>query len=300
VSYFLGHDSRGAGDKTGQSVPFTRRRYRAKGNKSLFALCLIPGKDMIKIGRNEPCPCGSGKKFKKCHMGREDELVLHELEDISDEISGRITGLPEVSYGRSKEIADALDMKGLTGSDIGIKFVDLKKYADLNIIGSPQSKISKEEKSGGLFINVYKTLKTDPDHIYLAISPDIEDSTLTHQLAHVLDYLAGSKIMPGSLSPLALEIGIPVDHLEHPEEFGYWFTYLKERFDIQQDADDTIISYLYDNGMLIKGQEIEQKNSLILKSRSDQIFKFLGERSQEINTLIRDLPGYIGERVVKN
>lgn len=21
----------------------------------------------IQIGRNEPCPCGSGKKFKKCH-----------------------------------------------------------------------------------------------------------------------------------------------------------------------------------------------------------------------------------------
>jgi uncharacterized protein YecA (UPF0149 family) len=23
-----------------------------------------------KIGRNEPCPCGSGKKYKKCHEGR--------------------------------------------------------------------------------------------------------------------------------------------------------------------------------------------------------------------------------------
>ncbi len=22
----------------------------------------------VKIGRNKPCPCGSGKKFKKCHM----------------------------------------------------------------------------------------------------------------------------------------------------------------------------------------------------------------------------------------
>ena len=22
-----------------------------------------------KIGRNEPCPCGSGKKFKRCHGG---------------------------------------------------------------------------------------------------------------------------------------------------------------------------------------------------------------------------------------
>jgi uncharacterized protein YchJ len=22
-----------------------------------------------KIGRNEPCPCGSGMKYKKCHLG---------------------------------------------------------------------------------------------------------------------------------------------------------------------------------------------------------------------------------------
>jgi uncharacterized protein len=25
-----------------------------------------PGRDPIKVGRNDPCPCGSGKKFKKC------------------------------------------------------------------------------------------------------------------------------------------------------------------------------------------------------------------------------------------
>jgi uncharacterized protein len=24
---------------------------------------------VVKVGRNEPCPCGSGKKFKKCHGG---------------------------------------------------------------------------------------------------------------------------------------------------------------------------------------------------------------------------------------
>ncbi|MCC6620795.1 MAG: SEC-C domain-containing protein [Deltaproteobacteria bacterium] len=29
---------------------------------------------MVKVGRNDPCPCGSGKKFKKCHEGREHEL----------------------------------------------------------------------------------------------------------------------------------------------------------------------------------------------------------------------------------
>ena len=25
------------------------------------------GADFENVGRNDPCPCGSGKKFKKCH-----------------------------------------------------------------------------------------------------------------------------------------------------------------------------------------------------------------------------------------
>ena len=28
-----------------------------------------------KIGRNEPCPCGSGKKFKQCHLGQEEVVA---------------------------------------------------------------------------------------------------------------------------------------------------------------------------------------------------------------------------------
>ena len=29
---------------------------------------------MGKIGRNDPCPCGSGKKYKRCCIDREDDL----------------------------------------------------------------------------------------------------------------------------------------------------------------------------------------------------------------------------------
>lgn len=29
------------------------------------------------IGRNAPCPCGSGKKYKRCHLGTKDELMDH-------------------------------------------------------------------------------------------------------------------------------------------------------------------------------------------------------------------------------
>lgn len=31
-----------------------------------------PGKSMEKVGRNDPCPCGSGKKYKKCHGAGND------------------------------------------------------------------------------------------------------------------------------------------------------------------------------------------------------------------------------------
>ena len=27
----------------------------------------MPGSDVPRVGRNEPCPCGSGKKYKQCH-----------------------------------------------------------------------------------------------------------------------------------------------------------------------------------------------------------------------------------------
>lgn len=29
-----------------------------------------------KVGRNDPCPCGSGKKFKKCHIDNVEALDL--------------------------------------------------------------------------------------------------------------------------------------------------------------------------------------------------------------------------------
>ena len=33
------------------------------------------------VGRNDPCPCGSGKKFKKCHLGRETHLIRSQQVD---------------------------------------------------------------------------------------------------------------------------------------------------------------------------------------------------------------------------
>lgn len=105
--------------------------------------------------------------------------------------------------------------------------------------------------------------------------------------------------MPGLAKPLSFDIGIPVEHIEHPHEFGFWLDYLQNKFEAELDADDTIISYLYKNEMLIKGTDIEKQDKVILKSKSDRIMRFLSEKSADIDALIRELPGYIGSRVGK-
>lgn len=32
---------------------------------------------MLKVGRNDPCPCGSGKKFKKCCENKQKHKKIH-------------------------------------------------------------------------------------------------------------------------------------------------------------------------------------------------------------------------------
>jgi SEC-C motif len=33
-------------------------------------------RDEPKVGRNDPCPCGSGKKYKKCHGAQEGDQAI--------------------------------------------------------------------------------------------------------------------------------------------------------------------------------------------------------------------------------
>ncbi|MFZ0450135.1 MAG: SEC-C metal-binding domain-containing protein [Desulfatiglandaceae bacterium] len=254
---------------------------------------------MNKIGRNDLCPCGSGKKFKKCHLGKEEDLIQEGMSEFTLEMSQKITDLPQVRYGRSGEMVDVLDLVDLTGTSMGIRFIDLHAYEELNFSGG-ESPGRQKAVTGGVVVNIHKTVKSDPDHIYVAITPGIGDSALIHEMAHVLDYLAGSKIVPGLAQPLSFELGVPLEHVEHPHEFGYWLMYLKEKFDVILDADDRIIIYLYDHGLLIKGADIERQNAMIIQTKSEQMLRFLSEHSIELDALICERPGYIGSRVKKD
>jgi len=62
---------------------------------------------MAKVGRNSPCPCGSGIKFKKCHLNRERR--------VTQEIHGKTVRLweREDKYGKIRPIihGDVQDKK---------------------------------------------------------------------------------------------------------------------------------------------------------------------------------------------
>lgn len=60
-------------EQTGYIVPKeTADRYEA-AKSGFIDMKIQPTKQQMlrnppRVRRNEPCPCGSGKKFKKCHM----------------------------------------------------------------------------------------------------------------------------------------------------------------------------------------------------------------------------------------
>jgi SEC-C motif len=70
---------------------------------------------MTEIGRNAPCPCGSGLKYKRCCLRREDEVALDALE--AERVWGRMQSwalerFGDELYGSLKEHMDARGVGG--------------------------------------------------------------------------------------------------------------------------------------------------------------------------------------------
>lgn len=47
------------------------------------------------VGRNDPCPCGSGKKYKLCHYTRDREQSATAAAAATTAGSGQLSGLPD-------------------------------------------------------------------------------------------------------------------------------------------------------------------------------------------------------------
>ena len=62
-----------------RSDPQSEHKLLFQAPRSTIA---APTRSDLRIGRNDPCPCGSGLKFKRCHLTREEELPGFDHDDV--------------------------------------------------------------------------------------------------------------------------------------------------------------------------------------------------------------------------
>ena len=80
---------------------------------------------MDKTGRNDPCPCGSGKKYKKCclpkHEAAERERLAEEQARRDERAAAHRSSIHEVRAAIAAKLAEAEH----AGRDLVVRFPDV-------------------------------------------------------------------------------------------------------------------------------------------------------------------------------
>src|SRR5215212_4313191 len=64
------------------------------------------GGGMPKIGRNDPCPCGSGKKYKQCHLPLEEAAQAEQLR-LRRAVDTLLPKIAEAAQARAADVPAA-------------------------------------------------------------------------------------------------------------------------------------------------------------------------------------------------
>lgn len=68
------------------------RVLRGKRDAGPNGTARASGFRMAKIGRNDPCPCGSGEKYKRCHLAVDAEIERASMEPSGPFVQARPIG----------------------------------------------------------------------------------------------------------------------------------------------------------------------------------------------------------------
>ncbi|MCB2146447.1 MAG: SEC-C domain-containing protein [Deltaproteobacteria bacterium] len=104
----------------GATTLLLRNLYKSYGNG--FHERNHQGNSAMVVGRNAPCPCGSGKKYKKCCLAKRDEtsaVELHyrRLSKAHDRLVDRLMALGRDAFGQAATMAAVDEFWGWPESD---------------------------------------------------------------------------------------------------------------------------------------------------------------------------------------
>lgn len=124
---------------------------------------------MSKVGRNEPCPCGSGKKYKKCCLPRAEALESE-----------------TPAY-----MQESADYEEYSGVDDGIDpFVDELDDAELEARIREEHRLTKESNIP-LHLAIHKIVESqlaanDPPEVRKALNRLLESGKDQHEAIHTI------------------------------------------------------------------------------------------------------------------
>ena len=114
----------------------------------------------MKVGRNDPCPCGSGKKYKRCCM----DSIAKQRAEVFDDIAQTVAMSPNLSSDELNTLANH-KIAGL--NDRPVKdFCDLTPTQMYNWLYAPFDELT------GVTIKVPKDLSSSPVMRYVALIID--------------------------------------------------------------------------------------------------------------------------------
>ena len=89
-----------------------------------------PVRARLRTPRNAPCPCGSGRKYKKCHLAEDEEQANGPAREearrvaeraavhaIDERLTERMLRLAELRWGRKFDVVDALGAIGIPAQE---------------------------------------------------------------------------------------------------------------------------------------------------------------------------------------
>lgn len=214
-----------------------------------------------KVGRNDPCPCGSGKKYKKCCLDKEEKLpVLSYQKHIEESLS---------KYPKRKSNQDQIDIYDIYRED-AIE-LDKKMYRILtkkhiplfierNITLENQIDISNSKKVLNDIEEIvkkekFKTLEDFDDKISVHFS--------IYQFIEHYTYMLLSEI----------DNPFSKNHQEYKKQLEYVLDYFYKNLDLKGPNEILFID--------------RKKDLLDYTGRSDEAIEFLEEKLKDVDSSIK-------------
>jgi tetratricopeptide (TPR) repeat protein len=127
---------------------------------------------LLKVGRNDLCPCGSGKKYKKCCMLKDETQKLEELEKKENLVEEKEKKHPrtdeiENNLHRAYRLLDEEDFSHAGKIFRSVVLMDSSNYKALTGYGKCLAEMGMIEEACKYF---EKALEINPDYTQASLN----------------------------------------------------------------------------------------------------------------------------------